>query len=188
MNNIAIATPKAKNMADARTVEAVNLLIEAPNYAALVREITRIIETWDTHPMAYGGKLACLNALIDVGLHSRDAFERLVTLVEDKRKLLPQVRRVDYQRTLMQERRARMSKAVELHEARHGVLRGAARMAEMQAIQQRWADARHTFLQSKGEMSWDQRNEAIKEFWATIDRNLDKNLADARKERKLAYA
>jgi hypothetical protein len=175
-------------MASQRVVEAVNYLIEAPNYAALINEITKIIETWDTHPMVYGGKLTCLNALIDVGLQNREAFERVVKLIEEKRRLLPKIRRVDYQRDLMRERRARMAKALELHEALHGQLRGAARMAQMQAIQDRWAKARDNFLAGKGEMNFTQRNDAIREFWEGIDRNLDKNLADARKERKVKCA
>lgn len=175
-------------MQNPRVVEAVNFLIEAPNYASLINEMTRIIETWDTHPMAYGGRLACLNAMIDVGLHNRTAFERLVKLVEDKRKLHPTVRKTDYQRVLMRERRARMSKALELHELQFGPLRGAARMHEMQAIQQRWNEAKSKFLTAKGEIGWKDRNAATQEFWSMIDRNLDNNLAEARRERKVAYA
>lgn len=175
-------------MTSTRVVDAVNFLIEAPNYAALINEMTKIIETWDTHPMAYGGRLACLNAMVDVGLHNREAFERLVKLVEDKRKLLPSVRRTDYQRDLMRERRARMAKALELHELQFGTVRGAARMQATQDIQTRWSRARSQFLAAKGEMSWLERNEATREFWESIDRNLDINLAQARNSRKLAYA
>lgn len=175
-------------MASQRVVEAVNHLIEAPNYASLINEMTKIIETWDTHPMVYGGKLTCLNALIDIGLQDRAAFERVIQLVEDKRKLLPKLRRVDYQRELMRERRGRIAKALELHEMLHGPLRGAARMAKMQEIQQRWAEAKDKFMEPKGKLNFDQKNAATREFWATIDRNLDKNLADARRERKVKCA
>lgn len=175
-------------MASERVVEGVNYLIEAPNYAALINEITRIIETWDTHPMVYGGSLTCLNAVIDVGLQNREAFERLIKLIEDKRKLLPAVRRTDYQRDLMRERRARMAKALELHELSAGPLRGAARMIEMQNIQQRWARAKSQYLAGKGKLGWAERNEASREFWETVDRNLDNNLAAAQKERRLVCA
>lgn len=175
-------------MPNSRVVQAVNYLIEAPNYAALINEMTKIIETWDTHPMVYGGQLACLNAMIDVGLQNREAFERLVKLIEDKRKLLPAVRRTDYQRDLMRERRARMAKALELHELRHGVLRGAAKAAEVQAIQARWAQAKREHLEAAGATGWAERNAATREFWEQIDRKLDINLADARNKRKLACA
>jgi hypothetical protein len=34
-----------------RVTDAINHLIEAPNYIALVRELNKIIETWSDHPM-----------------------------------------------------------------------------------------------------------------------------------------
>lgn len=168
-------------MTSRRVTEAVNLLIEAPNYAALINEITRFIETWDTHPMVYGGHLACLNALIDVGLTNRTAFEQLVQLINQKRREHPAIKRVDYQRELMRDRRARIAKALELHETKFGKLRGAARMAEMKSIQERWAQARKEFMANKGPLDWKGRNMAAAEFWDVIDRNLDENLAQARR-------
>ena len=50
-------------MSNKRVVDAVNFLIEAPNYSSLLQEMTRIIEHWDTHPMYYGGHLSPLNAM-----------------------------------------------------------------------------------------------------------------------------
>lgn len=175
-------------MATSRVVAAVNTLIDAPNYASLANEMTRIIETWDTHPMVYGGQLACLNALLDVGLQDRGAFERLLALAEEKRKLQPKARQLTYQRDLMRDRRARMSKAIELHELQVGPMRGAARMQEMQNIQGRWAKARQKTISDLGDIAWKDRNDAVARFWETIDRNLDINLAAARKKRSLAYA
>lgn len=167
-------------MANKRVVDAVNFLIEAPNYSALIQEMTRIIERWDTHPMAYGGHLACLNAMLDVGLHNREAFERLVALIEEKRKAHPKMRRTDYQRDLMRDRRARLAKALALHELRHGPLRGAAREAEAKAIQDRWNAAKRQFLEARGKLGWAARNAATNEFWADVDAKLDANLKAAR--------
>lgn len=166
-------------MSNARVVDAVNFLIEASNFASLSGEMTRIIENWDMHPMSYGGHLSPLNAMLDVGLHSREAFERLLTLVEDKRRDLPAAKRGDYQRNLMRERRARMAKAMELHERRYGLLRGAARMTETQAIQTRWAAAKRQFMAGKGALDWSSRNDATREFWEMVDRQLDANLKSA---------
>lgn len=163
-----------------RVNDAVNFLIDAPTYASLINEMTRIIETWDTHPMSYGGHLACLNAMLDVGLQNRAAFERLVQLIEDKRKEMPAGKR-DYQRDLMRSRRARMAMALELHERKYGPLRGAARMSETQAIQGRWMAAKRQFLANKGVMDWKQRNEATQEFWQQVDHNLELNLRNAQK-------
>lgn len=167
-----------------RVVEAVNYLIEAPNYTSLINEITKIVETWDTHPMVYGGKLECLNAMIDVGLESRTAFESLIELIEGRRKLIPQARRVDYQRDLMRERRAREAKAVELQELVKGVtLKGKPKSQYLAELRGRWRKARDEFIAAKGELSWKQRNDAANEFWDTIDRQLDANLREARRRR-----
>lgn len=166
-----------------RVVEAVNFLINAPNYAALIREITRIIETWSTHPMAYTGQLRSLNALVDIGLQNRAAFENLVKLIEERRKLLPRTKRTDYQRELMQQRRAREAKAIELHELVYGPIRGARRMQFLSDLRTRWGKARTEHIAAKGELSWHERNVAANEFWDMIDRQLDVNVQDARRKR-----
>jgi hypothetical protein len=176
MSNVRVMSKSPNMTPDKRVVDAVNWLIEAPNYASLINEMTRIIEHWDTHPMYYGGHLSQLNAMLDVGVQSRTAFEALVRLIEEKRAIHPKVQRVDYQRNLMRDRRARMAKALELHEARYGRLRGEARMAEMAAIQQRWAKAKARFLAQKGPLGWKERNEATQEFWDQVDKQLDQNL------------
>jgi tRNA A37 N6-isopentenylltransferase MiaA len=163
--------------------EAVNHLIEAPNYAKLINEMTGIIERWDTHPMAYGGTLSKLNSLIDVGLENRDAFEKLLDLVERKRKLAPQTRRTDYQRELMRDRRARMAKALELTELTNGPMNTAQRRKREQELQSRWSEARARFIAEKGELTWNERNAASREFWAQIDATLDSNLRSARRSR-----
>lgn len=167
----------------AKILAAVSYLIAAPNYAKLINEMTQIIERWDTHPMAYGGKLEMLNALIDVGLENRDAFEKLLRLVESKRKLVPQTKRTDYQRQLMRERRARIAKALELAEMTTGKMSTADRKAREKALQERWRAARDKFIADKGELRWAERNEASNEFWSMIDRQLDTNLAAARRAR-----
>ena len=161
---------------------ALNLLIQSDKYSMLIKEITDIIERWDTHPMAYDGDLKVLNSLIAVGLENRAAFENLVTLIENRRKLIPTLKRVDYQRTLMQERRARLAKALELHEATVRPFKTPADRARVaEDITTRWAEARKKFVQAKGKLSWKQRNLAVNEFWAGIDAKLDANLKSIRR-------
>jgi len=165
--------------------EAVNFLILASNYTKLINEITRIIERFDTHPIGFRGKLDCLNALIDVGLADRAAFERLVRLMEARRKLIPDSKRADYQRDMMRERRARMAKALELHELTHHLtLTGAARRMKEREIQTRWRKARDQFIGERGELSWGERNDAAGEFWAKIDAQLDASLALEQQKRR----
>ena len=160
---------------------ALNHLIAAPNYSKLVNEMTGIIERWDTQPMAYGGQFALLNTLLDVGLENRDAFEQLLKLAERKRKLAPHTRRTDYQRDLMRDRRARMSKAIELSELTTGPLSLSARSERQHDLQDRWAEARQKFVDDKGDLSWAERNAASREFWEQLDATLDANLRAQRK-------
>ena len=167
-----------------KVTEAVNFLITTPNYAKLINEMTGIIERWDTHPMVYGGKLSMLNAMIDVGLENRDAFEKLLKLVEAKRKLVPQTKRTDYQRNLMRDRRARLAKAMELAEMTGGNLSPSQRKQREKELQARWAAARSDYIAKKGKLSWAERNEASNEFWRMIDRQLDANLTAARRQHR----
>ena len=163
-------------------VETINYLIQSENYTKLINEITEVIENWDMYPMAFDGKLKSLNALIDVGLESREAFENLVRLIESKRKLIPSLKRADYQRDLMRERRARFAKALELHELTKGSLQSAKdRQKVTDELRTRWAKARVDYIKSKGNLSWKQRNAVSGEFWDNVDKTLDESLKDARK-------
>jgi hypothetical protein len=168
-----------------RVTDAINHLIEAPNYIALVRELNKIIETWSDHPMVYSGQLRHLNALIDVGLHNKAAFDRLIKLAEDRRRASPRAKRTTYQRELMRDRRSREAKSLELHEQIHGPLRGAARIEFLANLRERWRGERERFIQSKGgnALDWKGRNDAANEFWSMVDRKLDMNLADTRRKR-----
>jgi hypothetical protein len=166
-----------------KVAEAVNLLIKCERYAKYANEMTAILEEWDLHPMYYVAHLTPLNALLDVGLESREAFERLLKLVEEKRKLLPKQRRVDYQRELMAARRARVAKAIELEELLHGPMDATRKEQYAKDIQGRWTEARNRFLEKQGELSWEQRNKKTQEFWAAVDAKLEANVATERKKR-----
>ena len=168
-----------------KIVAAINLLIECERYAKLVNELTSILENWDRHPMAYAGKLSPLNALLDVGLESREAFEKLIKLVESKRRQLPKQRRQDYQRELMAARRSRVAKAIDLEELLHGEMDAEGKSKFGKAIHGRWAEARNKFIKSKGELTWDQRNAASQQFWNAIDEKLDANLEYERKKKRV---
>lgn len=165
--------------------DAVNLLIHAHDSTQRIKELEEIIEKWEERPMVYAGHLEPLNRLIDVGRQDMDAFHRLVRLVRDQRQLIPALRRMDYQRELMRERRARLAKAVQLRELRYGEMTAREKERYRKEIQQRWSEAREKFIQSKGRLSWHERNEASNEFWRRIDKNLDESIK-AINDQKLA--
>lgn len=168
-----------------RVVEAVNYLIEAPDYSARTQEMTRSLES-PKHPLAYVGALSCLNALLDLGRDNRDAFERLIKLIEAKRKENPKVAKRDYQRDIMRDRRKRMAKALLLHEARVGPLKGDARANEMVSIRNRWTKAKAEYIVQRDVVSASARLEATRDFWAMVDRQLDANIANMHKTAAVA--
>lgn len=166
-------------------VEAVNLLIEAENYSSLAAEMTRLIEHGSTE-VQYGMGLAPLNALVELGRTDRNAFERVLVLVEGKRKEDPKSAKRDYQRDIMRERRQRMAKAILLHEARVGALKGGARATEMAEIRKRWTRAKAQYIVDSGATSAEDRRQAVQSFWAMVDRQLDANLANMQRTAAVA--
>lgn len=157
-------------------VAAVNYLIHGKDCTVRINEINEVIERWDERPMIYAGHLMHLNSLIDIGVEDREAYRKLIELVQDRRKLIPAMRRVDYQRDLMRERRARMAKAVELQELRYGSMDKRSRRQFEKEIAERWRQAQDEALKKRGRLTWEQRNEAKREFWRSIDSTLDKNI------------
>ena len=175
----------ANDVANDRVTEAVNYLIDAPDYSARAQEMTRSIEN-PRDRVDYTGSLACLNALLDLGAANRDAFERILKLVETKRKENPSVSKRDYQRDIMRDRRKRMAKAILLHEARQGPLRGDDRTREMASIRARWAKAKAEFLVMRESVSAGDRLDATRDFWAMVDRQLDANVASLHRTQAVA--
>jgi hypothetical protein len=165
--------------------EAVNFLISSTSYTRMIGEITGIIERWDAHPMAYAGKLAFLNCLIDLGVDNREAFEKIITLIEDKRRMAPVTRRQDYQRQLMRDRRARVGKAVEIKELRSGPMTPRQRTLYIKATHNGWMQERKAYLDARPGLSWKDRNAAGQAFWEDLDVRLDDELY-ALRQRRLA--
>lgn len=157
-------------------VAAVNYLIHSRDLTARIKEINEILDRWEERPMIYAGHLMHLNALIDVGLEDREAFEKLVKLINDRRKLLPAMKRVDYQRDLMRQRRSRIAKAVELQELRHGKMDKRARSRFQKEITARWSEAQKDYIKKLGSLTWEKRNQARRNFWETIDKNLSQSI------------
>jgi hypothetical protein len=161
-------------------VAAVSYLIAADDYTKLTADMTRIIENPPYTPR-YVSVSEPLNALVDLGRKNREAFEKVLALVERRRLEHPKVAKREYQKQIMRERRKRMAKALVLHEVRTGPLKGEDRAATMAAIRGRWEQARAQFLARQEVMSGEERLAAIRQFWSTLDRQLDANLADLHK-------
>lgn len=163
-----------------RIAAALSILIGAKHFMQRVRQLEELIENWSESPLLFGGALEPLNSLIDVGLADRVAFGKLIALAQAKRREVPAAKKVDYQRELMREKRERVDRAIRLEELVRGApLRGEIRAWYKKDLQQRWMRERNEFIAKKGNLSWKQRNEAAGEYWAKVDAQLLRDLAEA---------
>lgn len=170
-------------MADLKRVqEATAYLITAPRHRRLVSEIWKAVEEHETNPRAFTGALEPLNAMIELGLESPKGLQRVFDLIRDKRDLSLKLKRNNYQREFMIATRERQRKAAELQE----LVRGspfpttADRNRHMNEAQTRWRRALAERLANAGPLTWWERVEETRKFWASIDETLDGNLATAR--------
>lgn len=165
-----------------KVAQGLTILINSQHYARRVRQVLDLVENWEETPMLFAGALSPLNVLVDVGLASKEALNRLLELAESKRRAAPTTKRVDYQRSLMREKRERLAKAVQLEElVRGSPLEGDARERYKLATQSRWMKERNEYIAKKGDLSWKERNTAANEFWAKLDVRLEHELEEAKK-------
>jgi hypothetical protein len=163
--------------------QAVIHLLQSKDFKTLVKELEVMVREFDPAKpgsAVFKGDAAALNVLIELGVHDYSAFERVMDLVHDYRKRRNGVDRAEYQREIMRERRGREYKALELNELKSGkALKGAERKQFIVEINQRWARAQAECLAAKGALSWDERNEVKRQFWAEIDETLEANIEEA---------
>jgi len=165
--------------------EAVVLLVQAENYAALKKALQDIISTRETLPRRFSGALSPLNELIVLEKKSEAAYANVIELVESKRRASPAVGKVDYQRDYMRQRRARLATALKIEELERGIrLSPTARENFTKAQMDKWMKARDAFISAKGDLGWKERNDAAAEFWSQIDQQLERRLADAQVARR----
>lgn len=162
--------------------EAVQLLIESSEYHVLRKEIVEMIAQWPRRQLMFGGDYIALNSLIDLGLQSRESLDNLFQLVERKRKLVPNSKKVDYQRDYMRQRRQRQLKAVKLEEIVRGKpMTTQEKNAYMAAVWAEWMTRRNDYLKGFPDADWKRRNELTGQFWESIDKALEKELDEATK-------
>lgn len=160
-----------------RTVlkEAVNFLIASRDYVALVKEIESIRENWEDRRVYFGGDKESLNAMVQLAITDEDGYYRVRHLIDEKRKLVPEAKRNDYQREFMRQLRARVAKAIKIEcmaEGRKHFSPDEKRERE-QRLRRVWADRKEKFLAEQGDLSWKERNEVAKIFWEGIDIELE---------------
>lgn len=160
-----------------RTVlkEAVNFLIASRDYAALVREIEAIRDNWEERRVYFGGDKECLNSMVQLAITDEDGYDRVRNLIDEKRKLVPEAKRKDYQREFMRQLRNRVAKAIKIEcmvEGRKHFSPDEKREREKR-LRKAWADRKNKYLAEHGDLSWKERNDVAKVFWEGIDIELE---------------
>lgn len=152
-------------------------------------------------PVKLTDEAELLNALLELGREDRDAYGRVMELVDRKRvergwtpllKPEPQgFNRNEYQRDFMYQKRQRERRAVEienmLRPARDKLI-GNDRLEFMRRTSARWKESRDKMMTaarqaSGGTLTKDQVSAILKAFWERVDRELDE--AEAETMRKI---
>lgn len=166
-----------------RTVlkEAVNFLIASRDYIALVREIESIRDNWEDRRVYFGGDKECLNAMVQLCITDEDGYDRVKHLIDEKRKLVPEAKRNDYQREFMRQLRQRVAKAIKIECLLENRKRFSPdeKFERERRLRKAWSDRRERFLAEHGDLSWKERNEVAKIFWESIDIELEQMYQDA---------
>jgi hypothetical protein len=166
--------------------EAAELLIQTSEYISLRRQIKEMVAMHQKRETVFAGGLISLNVLIDLGVRSESALENFFAMVERKRRVTPSIRKVDYQRDYMRQRRTRLANAVRLEEiVRSKQLTPVERRAYEAATLAAWMAKRDELLAAKPDADWKTRNRIVGEFWLSVDRQLAHDLEEA--EKVLAY-
>lgn len=166
-----------------RTVlkEAVNFLIASRDYIALIREIETIRDNWEERRVYFGGDKECLNTMVQLCITDEDGYARVKNLIDEKRKLVPEAKRNDYQREFMRMLRQRVSKALRieciLEDRKH--FTPDEKFERERKLRKSWADRKEQFLAEHGDLSWKERNELSRVFWESVDIELEQMLMEA---------
>lgn len=159
---------------------AVEHLIREPKYIEQKKYVLETISNWDKRQIRFVGDDECLNALVDLGVESSEALQNVFALIERKRRAIPTVKKVDYQRDYMRQRRARIAMAIKLEQIVSGEKMDAdTRTAFGAAMMADWTTQRELMLAEHPNADWKERNALVGEFWEKIDRRLENELAKA---------
>lgn len=159
-----------------RTRAAVQFLVDTPYFAQYTKRLRNVVER--PRALPYRGEEEVLNELLVVGRQNRRAMENLLDLAEFKRDT-----RNDYQRQYMAQKRQRDRKVIELEEFL--VDRKLSLEDRRKALLRQygvWNKEKAQLLERAGEITWEQKNQLVKEFWQAKDREIEALLAEAHRQ------
>lgn len=156
-----------------RTRQALQYLVNTSYFAHHLRKIRSSVEK--PRAMPFKGEVEVLNELLKIGRQNRQALDNLINVVEFKRD-----DKGSYQREFMAAKRKRDKKVIRLEEMLQGKsLTLDERTAVLLKQYEIWKKERAQFLHSKGDLSWEDRNAAIKDFWNSREAQIDQLTEEA---------
>lgn len=179
-------------------LETINFLVldaAAPKmYGILVDAIRHVGKL----PIKLTDEAAVMNPLLALYREDAEAYEKVLALVDDKRKARgwPPLRsevafdRNEYQRMFMYQKRARERRVADIENMlrpERDRLIGTKRIEFIRSVSNKWKKRRDELLESErkqfgGTLSQDQMRGVLERFWETIDAELDRQEAEAQRK------
>ncbi|MFM1990274.1 MAG: hypothetical protein RJA99_3231 [Pseudomonadota bacterium] len=153
---------------------AVQFLVDSSYFHQHVRKLrTAVVRP---RAMPFKADAEPLNELLVIGRQNVQAMENLIEVAQIKRD-----GRNDYQRQYMAAKRQRDRKVVEFEERVLG--KKLAPEAKVQVLHRQyatWNRERDAYIKSMGEVTWTERNDRLREFWARKEREIDALIEEAK--------
>ena len=157
-----------------RARQAVQILVDSPYCQHHIRRLRSTVKRPRALPFA--DALEPLNELLVLGRQNPAALENLIAVAELKRG-----DRNDYQRQYMAAKRVRDRKVIALEELMTGKRQDAEMRLELLQRQYAvWNREKAAFLKQFEALSWEERNQHTKEFWARREAEIDALMEVAR--------
>lgn len=155
-----------------RAKYALQYVVKSPYHSQLWRKVEAASKK--PRAMPFKSDQEPLNELVHIGRQNQAALENLRKIVDRKRK-----GKNDYQRQYMEAKRRRDRKFIKLQEMilGHAMSTDERRHALVEQYEH-WHQGRDELLASLSEISWDERNARLKDYWTGVERDLDEALTE----------
>jgi hypothetical protein len=157
-----------------RAKKAVQYLVDSSYFRHHVTKLRNTVEK--PRAMPFKDDAEPLNELLVIGRQNLQAMENLISVAEYKRS-----NKNDYQREYMAAKRHRDRKVLLLEELMSGKPVLPEHRAKVIAQQYKvWNKERDVVVKANAERNWNERNQAIKQFWETKEAELDALIEEAK--------
>lgn len=177
---------------------AVNALITSPDAFDLFESLEVVGQLASRQPVALTGSAAILNPLLKLRVADKEAYARVLDLIDSRRAALlyeplqkptdTGYNKVEYMRGFMEQKRQRERRAVEIENMLRPPrdrLVGNARLEFMRRQSAKWKDLRDAFVAKAkeaagGSLTKDQQQTVLSQFWKAVDDDLDTRFETAK--------